>query len=135
MNNFESHKIDCIERNNFVLNNVELDPLIDFEVKRVYYITNTSEEVFPHSHKEQKEFFIMVQGTCELEFDKGEGLEEIKLNGSRTQEDDAVFVNNLVWHHFKDFSDNAILLALSSKKSSSVDYIKDYDKFLKVRDE
>lgn len=125
---FELKKIDTPK---FIVSPVELKDYIDFEVKRIYFITEPKAPTGAHCHKVEKEFFILVQGTCAAVIDKGDGLEEIKMKGTIS----AIYVPNFVWHHFKDFSPDAILLALSSTNYNPdrSDYIEDYQEFKKKR--
>ena len=82
---------------------------------------------------------MLLSGSATLVVDKGEGLEEIAMTAPNTSEggSTAFYIGNYVWHHFKDLSDDAVLLALSSTNYNPdrVDYIEDYDEYLKVRDE
>ena len=82
---------------------------------------------------QEKEFFILINGTCTAVIDQGNGLEEFKMEGPTS----GLYVANYVWHHFKDFSEGSVLLALSSTNynPNRSDYIEDYDEYLKVRDE
>lgn len=135
--NFQIHTIPRIETESFIMNPAELHEYFDFDVKRVYFITEPKEETGSHCHLQEKEFFVLVQGSCVAEIDLGDGLEEFEMSGPSEDEADAIYVANYVWHHFKDFSDDAILLALSSTNydPSRDDYIEDYDEYLEIRDE
>ncbi len=117
----------------FVMNPVELKDYIDFDVKRVYYITSTEGPTGAHCHKKEEEFFILVAGSCTAVIDRGNGIEELPMKAPSS----AVYVKNYVWHHFKDFSSDAVLLALSSTNYNPdrSDYIEDYDEYLNIRDE
>lgn len=123
---FELKKVDTPK---FVMSPVELKDYIDFEVKRVYFITKPQAPTGAHCHKVEEEFFILVQGTCAAVVDRGNGFEEIPLVGPTG----ALHVPNFVWHHFKDFSPDAVLLALSSTNYNPdrSDYIEDYEEFKK----
>jgi hypothetical protein len=46
----------------------------------------------------------------------------------------AIYTGEYVWHHFKDFSTDAILLALSSTNYNPdrSDYIEDYEEYKKI---
>ncbi len=113
----------------FVMSPVELKDYIDFEVKRVYFISKPQSPTNAHCHKVEKELFILVQGKCTAVIDEGHGLKEIPLVAPTS----ALYIPNYVWHHFKDFSSDAILLALSSTNydPSRSDYIEDYEEFKK----
>ncbi len=116
----------------FLMTPLELKDFIDFEPKRLYFISNIKSRTGAHCHKIEKEFFIMIQGSCIAVLDFGQGLTEVKLNGPS----EAIYVGNYVWHSFKEFSHDAILLALSSTNynSNREDYIEDYEEYIKIRD-
>lgn len=108
----------------------ELKDFIEFPIKRVYFIQNCREATGQHCHKVEEEMFIMVKGKCTAIIDRGQGKEDMVL----TAPADAIYVGNFVWHGFKDFSDDAVLLALSSTNYSPdrSDYIEDYDEYKKI---
>ncbi|MDP1833368.1 MAG: FdtA/QdtA family cupin domain-containing protein [Candidatus Moranbacteria bacterium] len=127
---FQQVELKKIQAPNFVMSPVELRDYIDFEVKRVYFITKPTGKTGAHCHKVEKEFFILQSGTCTAIIDKGDGLEEMKMEGPTS----ALYVGDYVWHQFKDFSQDAILLALSSTNYNPdrSDYIEDYDEYIKI---
>ena len=124
---FSKHTIKKIKGPTFTISPLELKDYIDFEVKRIYFMTNPTGKTGAHCHKIEKELFVIVQGSCTAVIDKGNGLEDIELNGPQS----AIYVGNYVWHHFKDFSRDAIVLALSSTNYSAdrSDYIEDYREY------
>ena|SRR5437667_8509400 len=107
----------------------ELKEYIDFAVARLYFIQGLPQDTGQHCHKEEKEFFVMVQGSCVAVIDRGQGKEDIPLVAPA----DAMYIPNYVWHGFKDFSEDAILLALSSTnyRSDRSDYIEDLRSILR----
>lgn len=125
---FELKKIDTPK---FVMSPVELKDYIDFEVKRVYFITKPVALAGAHCHKIEQEFFILVQGQCVAVIDQGNGLEEIPMRGPTS----AMYVPAYVWHSFKNFSPDAVLLALSSTNYNPdrSDYVEDYETFKNTR--
>ncbi len=126
---FKQFELEKIQASNFIMSPVELKDYIDFEIKRIYYITNPTEKTGAHCHKIEKEFFILIQGKCTAVIDCGNGLKEINMAGSTS----ALYIGNYIWHHFKNFSKDAILLALSSTNYSPdrSDYIENYDEYKK----
>jgi hypothetical protein len=125
---FKQHSIPEKSAPNFNLYPIELHEYIDFEVKRIYYITKTTGGPSgSHCHLKEKELFVMLAGSCTAVIDKGNGLEEIPFNSPT----DAIYVGNYIWHHFKDFSKDAVLLAISSTNynPNREDYIEDYEKY------
>lgn len=128
---FKQFELKKIQAPNFIMSPVELKEYINFEIKRIYFVTKPTNSTGAHCHKIEEEFFIIQQGNCVAVIDKGNGLEGIKMQGPAS----AIYVGNYVWHHFKNFSQDAILLALSSTnyKLDRSDYIEDYKEYLKVR--
>lgn len=126
---FQVFELNKIVTPRFIMSPVELKDYIDFEVKRIYYITKPTDKTGAHCHKVEEELFILIQGSCTAVIDKGQGLEEIKMTGPQS----AMYVPAYVWHHFKDFSSDAVLLALSSTNYNPdrSDYIEDYEEFKK----
>jgi len=131
---FQLYTLKNIDAPNFMMTPLELQEYIDFEVKRVYFFSKPKTGISgEHCHYHEKELFIMVQGSATAIIDKGNGREEITLEGPKT----AIYVPNYVWHGFKDLSDDAIIVAASSTNYSPDrnDYLEDYDEYLKIRDE
>ena len=130
---FTVYSLKNIPTARFVMSPVELKDYIDFDVKRIYFISQPKMESGEHIHYVEKEFFIMIQGACTAVIDRGNGKEDVLMQGPQT----GLYVPNYVWHGFKDFSDDAIVLALSSTNYNPdrSDYLEDYDEYLKIRDE
>ncbi len=133
MPHFAKFQLQLAEKQGKTYSIAELFKYIDFPIKRIYYMQGAAHDTGQHCHKEEKEMFVMIKGSCIAVIDQGNGKEEIPLHGPA----DAIVAKNYVWHGFKDFSDDAILLAISSTNYSPdrSDYIEDYDEYVKVRDE
>lgn len=130
---FKELQVPKIETPNSFLSVVEFKEFFDFEAKRIYFFTKPKMENIKtgaHSHRIEKEFFVMIQGTCTAVVDYGEGLKEIPMEGPTS----AIYVGGYVWHHFKNFSEDAILLAVSSTNynPNREDYIENYDEYKKA---
>lgn len=110
----------------------DISEYVPFEIKKVYYYQPHSAEHFTgqHCHKVEEEVFVMVGGSCTAVIDRGQGKEEIPFGLN-----DFMYVGNYVWHGFKDFSDKAVLLALSSTgyNPDRSDYVEDYDAYQEER--
>ncbi|MFA4818964.1 MAG: FdtA/QdtA family cupin domain-containing protein [Patescibacteria group bacterium] len=113
----------------FSLIPLEVEEQIDFPIKRVYAVTNAVKPTGQHAHKLEQECFICFQGEVTAEIDDGSGRRDINL-----QPGDAIYVGVYIWHHFKDFSPDCVLVALSSTNYNPerLDYIVDYEEFKKV---
>ncbi|MFH1244345.1 MAG: FdtA/QdtA family cupin domain-containing protein [bacterium] len=122
-----------IQAPNFLLTALELKDYIDFEVKRVYFISSPINECKTgnHAHRQDEdELFIQIQGESIICIDDGSGIEEIKLDGPQK----AILVPHLVWHGFKNLSPDCIILALTSTNydTSRQDYCENYEEFQKL---
>ena len=127
---FRKINITNIKAPSFIMNPLELKDYIDFDVKRVYFITEPTGPTGAHCHIDEKELFFLVAGSCMAVIDKGNGLEEHEM----IKAGDVLYVGNYIWHHFKNFSEDAVLVALSSTnyRPDRSDYIEDYDEFIKI---
>ncbi|MBU1038678.1 FdtA/QdtA family cupin domain-containing protein [Patescibacteria group bacterium] len=113
----------------FSLIPLEVKERLDFTVERVYALLKASQPTGSHCHKVEKECFICLVGQVTAVIDSnGLGCQEVILKTG-----EAIYVGNYVWHHFKDFSQDCVLMALSSTNYDSArqDYINDYAEFVK----
>jgi mannose-6-phosphate isomerase-like protein (cupin superfamily) len=123
---FKKFKLPTHTDDRFSLTPLEVKEYLDFEIKRVYAITQAVKSTGSHCHKVEQESFICFVGSVTAEIDDGSGLQDVKMEAG-----DAIYVGTYVWHHFKDFKPNTVLVALSSTNfnPSREDYINDYDEF------
>lgn len=105
---------------------VELKDFIDWTPKRTYFLFGNKDDRGGHCHRIEKELFICQQGELTVRLHDGKKWHEERIKSPT----DAVRVDNMVWHEFTDFSENAILLAVSSTNYDKEDYIRDFDQFL-----
>ncbi len=124
---FKKVTLKTFTNTGITLTPVEFKEVIDFEVKRVYYVTAFEKDTSSHCHKIEKEFFMCEKGTITAMIDSGAGIEEILLTGPN----DAMYVGNYVWHGFKNASQDCVLMALSSTNYNSdrSDYVTDYEAY------
>jgi len=101
---------------------------IPFEVKRVYFLYNTTPGVSRgfHAHKALQQVLICVSGSCRILLDNGRERESVILDSPAK----GVYVSNTMWREMHDFSDDAVLLVLASEYYDEQDYIRDYQDFI-----
>lgn len=130
---FTQYTLKNINTSKSIMTAIELHDFIDFEVKRIYFISQIIDKTSAHCHYEEKEFFIMIQGNCVATIDRGHGIEEISMIAPQT----ALYIPNFVWHGFDKLSKDAILLAASSTnyRPDRSDYLDNYSDYLQIRDE
>lgn len=101
---------------------------IPFEIKRVYYMYETKEEVRRgyHAHKNLEQILICIHGSCKVLLDNGTEKKIISLE--RPYE--GLYVPNNMWREMYDFSPDAVLMVLASEVYREEDYIRSYEEFL-----
>lgn len=131
MLSFKKMKIKQIENEKANYGFIEVKEYVSFEPKRIYFVSHCKQSTGQHCHKIEEELFVMQFGSCTALIDCGNGIEEVSMSSG-----DAIHVGKYVWHGFKNFSPEAVLLAISSTNYNPdrSDYIEDYNEYLKIRD-
>ncbi|GAB4223634.1 MAG: FdtA/QdtA family cupin domain-containing protein [Francisella sp.] len=109
---------------------LEQNKNIPFDIKRVYYIFGTKINVKRgfHAHKNLKQVYICVSGSCKVLFDNGIRKKDILLDSPDT----GLLITGLEWREIYDFSPDCVLIVLASDYYDENDYIRDYEEFLEV---
>ena len=102
---------------------LEANKTVPFNIKRVYYIFDTQIGVARgfHAHKALKQVAVCVTGRCRMLLDNGKQKEEVWLD-SPTK---GLMIEGVVWR-------DCVLLVLASEHYNEADYIRDYEKFIKM---
>lgn len=102
---------------------------IPFDIKRVYYMYDTTAGVTrgKHAHKSLEQILICTSGSCKILLDDGKDKEVVELN----KPNEGLYISNDIWREMYDFSSDAVLMVLASTYYDESDYIRDYDEFLK----
>lgn len=103
---------------------------IPFKIKRVYYILKSDPQFTRgyHAHKYTDQALFCIQGSIKLILDNGKLRKTLDLN----HPGEGVLISKMVWHEMIDFKKDTILLVLTSKVFNPNDYIRDYEKYLKL---
>lgn len=119
------------EENRGKLVPIDLDSVVPFEVKRSYYLWNVlaGRNRGGHAHTIEKEFFVCIRGRCSIHLSP-DGTPPQKTTLYTPQM--GIFVDNLVWHEFSDFSPDAMLLCFSSTPYLPDNYIHSFEDFQKM---
>ena len=102
--------------------------VIPFDVKRVFYIYKTTKGTVRglHANRESKFFFINVSGSCKVKVDNGISQEVIVLDKPHK----ALYMDKMIWKEMYEFSEDAILIVISSEHYNGTEYIRDYKDFM-----
>ena len=105
-----------------------LTDLAPFEVKRVYYIFDTTPGTVRgnHAHKALRQLLVCVSGACTIVCEMPDGT---KAEHRLDWPDSGLLIEGLVWRQMKEFSKDAVLLVLASEHYDEADYIRDYNEF------
>ncbi len=99
-----------------------------FEIKRVYYLTNTVKNFSRgfHAHRDLKQIAVAVNGRCRMVLDDGTKREDVWLDSPSK----AIYIDSMMWREMHDFSADCVLLVLASAEYDESDYIRNYDDFI-----
>ena len=117
------------ERGHMVI--VEGNQDIPFDIKRIFYIYGSDKDVVRGKHANQRSEFVLINvaGTSKVKVKDGKGNEAIySLNRPHT----GIYLPRMIWKDMYDFSDDSVLLCLSSEHYDPSEYIRDYDEFVKI---
>ena len=105
-----------------------LSDLVPFEVKRIYYIFDTTPGTVrgKHAHKNLEQVLICVSGACTIMCEMPDGT---KTEHRLDWPDKGLMISGLVWREMKEFSKDAVLLVLASEHYTEADYVRDYNEF------
>jgi glyoxylate utilization-related uncharacterized protein len=82
-----------------------------------------------HAFKQQKEFIIALSGSFDVVINDGISRQVFSLNRSYY----GLYIPNGLWRQMENFSTNSLALVVSSTEYEEVDYIRDFDQYLKFK--
>ncbi len=110
---------------------IELKDYIDWEPKRIYYVTDTKEPRGGHAVLHEKKFYVCMKGTLKARLHDGKEWHEFELKGPN----EAIMMKEMCFRDFYDFSEDAVMMAVSSVNYVPEDYIYDFDQFLEAKNQ
>lgn len=108
---------------------VDSDADFPFEIKRVFWIYGVpeGESRGKHAHHTCAEVIVPVKGKLTAHVTDGVNSADICLDNPSV----ALYIPEMVWCEFSDFSQDCVCLCLASESYDSQGYINDLDEFLK----
>lgn len=102
---------------------------IPFNIKRVYYLYDVpgGENRGGHAHKKLQQIIIAVSGSFDIKIDDGTNKKIIHLDRPYF----GLHIVSGIWRELLNFSSGAICLVLASEIYTEIDYIRDYQQFVK----
>lgn len=110
---------------------VENGKVENFDTRRVFFIYDIPGGVSRggHSHKTLRELIVATSGSFEVYVNDGCSERSFLLNHPSK----ALLLPAGVWEELRNFSSGAVALVLASIPYSPEDYIRDFDEFLKYK--
>lgn len=110
---------------------VENGKVENFNTRRVFFIYDIPGGVSRggHSHKTLRELIIATSGSFEVYVNDGKNERSFLLNHPSK----ALLLPAGVWEELRNFSSGAVALVLASIPYTPEDYIRDFDEFLKYK--
>ena len=104
---------------------------IPFEIKRTYWIYDVpgGGSRGGHAFKENQEVVIALSGSFDVVVDDGERQKTFTLNRSYY----GLYIPQGLWRIMENFYTNSLALEFGSIHYDEQDYIRDYDKYLKMK--
>lgn len=99
-----------------------------FEIKRVYYIWDTTHNAIrgKHAHRKLEQVIICSAGSCDFILDNGKQRKTIHLSNPAQ----GLYIKHNIWREFTNFSKDCVITVLASEHYDEADYIRNYDQFL-----
>ena len=112
---------------------VENGQTIPFDIKRAYYLYDIpgGESRGGHGHKALWQLIVAAGGSFTVTVDDGKIKRTFLLNRPYH----GLLVKPGIWRTLDDFSSGAVCLVLASETYDPDDYIRDYNDFLKFKNE
>lgn len=106
---------------------------IPFEIKRTYWIYDVpgGESRGGHAFRKNQEFIVALSGSFDVVVDDGQHKTTYTLNRSYY----GLYVPAGLWRTMENFSTNSLAIEFGSEHYSSDDYIRDYEEYLRWREE
>lgn len=106
---------------------MEQNEHVPFNIKRLYYIYDVTEEETRgyHAHEELKQLVFSLNGQVEFVLDDGRNRDSVLLN----EPNKGLFIPSMIWREMKNFSPESVYLVVASEYYDEEDYINDYETF------
>ena len=106
---------------------------IPFEIKRTYWIYDVpgGEGRGGHAFRANKEFVVALSGAFDVVVNDGFRKKSFTLNRSYY----GLYVPAGLWRTMENFSTNSLALEFGSEHYSETDYIREYNDFLKLKED
>lgn len=106
---------------------VECRQVLDFVVKRVYWLYDIKKDRGGHAHKELKQFVFCVHGSVDFVVDDGTTRTSVTLDSPNK----GLYIYEPLWREICNFQNDPRVIVLASDIYKESDYIRSYEEFTK----
>lgn len=123
--------LDVLPHPNGKLVSVEFGNGIDFRPRRVFYLYDVpaGESRGGHAHYQARELIVAVSGAFDVVLD--DGVDKITYRLDRP--DKGLYIPEGLWRELHSFSGGAVCMVVTSHLYDPDDYIRDYECFIKIK--
>jgi hypothetical protein len=106
---------------------------VPFDIQRIFYLYDVpgGEGRGAHAHKALHQFIVSVMGAFDVVMDDGVETKRVRLDRAYF----GLYIPPMIWAHEENFSSGGICLVLASMPYDEGDYIRNYDNFIKEKQE
>jgi len=109
---------------------VEGETTIPFDIKRVFYIYDSTDDVIRGQHANKESEFVLINVAGQSKVRLTDGKEEIIVELNRPHM--GIYIPKMIWKDMYDFSKDSVLLVLASTHYNNDEYIRDYKEYLTI---
>lgn len=112
---------------------IEGSDTIPFDIERVFYLYDVPFDASRggHAHRRLQQVIICMMGSFDVIVDDGRVRRTVTLRRA----DQGLYVPIFIWAELVNFSSGAVCLTLASMAFEEIDYIRQYEDFLRHRRE
>lgn len=104
---------------------VEYGQILEFVIKRVYWLYDMKQDRGAHAHKKLKQFIFCTHGEVEFILDDGIDRESVILNAPNQ----GIYISKPLWREITNFKNDPQVIILASDIYTEKDYIRSYEEF------
>ncbi len=124
-NEYKEVQLPCFTDERGNLSFVELGQILNFSIKRVYWLYDFKKDRGGHAHKNLQQFVFCINGSVNFVLDDGVNRKSVLLDAP----DKGLHIIKPLWREITNFQNNPKVVVLASDIYKEDDYIRSYEEF------
>ena len=110
---------------------IEDNRQIPFKIKRTYWVYDVpgGEKRGAHAYHHAQEFIVALSGSFNITINDGKNEQTFHLNRSYY----GLYLPKMTWRQLDNFSTNSLALVLTDYAYDSLEYIRSFNEFIKLK--